>query len=147
MSGVGIDPETIAERLAECFDPDDIGVNVFAFPPDAPQFPALGVFPGEPLIENYQRTLAGDDGEVNFILRTVVPGNTENALRVSYRLLSKGAARPESIVDALLRDRTLGGAVRDVFVEGGATAVTGGVENAPVQVLSIPVKIMCRKRS
>lgn len=146
MSGAGVDPEAIAEALAACFTPDVLGADVGAFPGAIPFAPRLGVFPGSPLIGEYNTTYSTGDGRLNFVLRTAITSGAEDALRALYRMVSQGAGHPESIPDVLSANRTLGGLVRDVFAAGEVSVEPGGEENAGVFIASVPVVVECKRK-
>lgn len=135
----GFDPEAIFDAVAALFDADVFGINVYAFVPSSPDFPAMGLFPAADFI-NYFDSIDGF-GTITFELRTAFTFGAEDSLRALYRLLAKGAGHDRSLTNVLQANRTLDGLVHDIFPVGASVRAFGD-ENAGLYEGVITVRAM-----
>lgn len=137
----GFDIAEVVEAIADKLTPDTIGANVHAFMPDAPDLPALGVFPSLGEMVSYYDTQDGF-GSLNLELRGATANIfAEDGLRRLYGWMSKGAGQDTSIVNVLEANHTLDGLVHDVMVTG-ADVRSIGTENAPMFEVVIGLRVM-----
>lgn len=127
---VGIDPASIRDAIAAALDPNVLEVDVHAYAPRAPVFPALAVFEGAPFIDYWQTMGNSRAATLNFELRTAFTyGDPEDSLRHLDALCASGRGATRSVIDAIHADVTLGGKVDTCHVMD-VRNVEGGADNA-----------------
>ena len=86
------------------------GLTGFAYFPDSPPLPCVGVLPGDPYVDVQTTMGSGPHVTVNLDVRVLVPsGDGISGQRVLDELLSAGTGEGSSIVDAIESDRTVNG--------------------------------------
>lgn len=118
-----------------------MSVDEFADGKPAPVI-RLELQPSDPI--DYWLTMNGATGngvaEVRFDLVVDVAGIDGSANRRLYDFLSVGTGNGESIIDALLADKTLGGVVETIHVSGVSSY------DATQVVAVFPLRVVCRKQ-
>lgn len=132
----GFDPEAIFVQLAAAFEPETVGVDVLAFPIEAPPFPVLGFF-----FVGYREDTQDHTGTMTVEARTAFTGMAEDSLRALYKIVSRGAGHAESVVDTILADRTLAGIVHDIR-PGDVRIDAAGTENAGLFIGTVVLEII-----
>lgn len=142
MSGLTIRAvrEAIAEQLAKNLDRE---TNVYPYMQDAPQYPCVMVLPATGDAVSYFKTFSSVGlAELRLDLHIY----TTSADPVSAQIaiddyLSAGGANQSSVLDAILADMTLGGAVETCVP---LTAIYGPLGADPASAV-IPLQIILRK--
>jgi len=127
----------LADQIRDGID-DSGAFTVTPFPSTAPA-PKIEIHPGDPYV-NYFAT-SGPDGlsDVNLVIEVFLSGaNPETEHLQRARLLSSGTGFGSSIVDAVMRDRSLGGTVDDAVTLTASVSPEDGT-------ISIPVAIQAKK--
>lgn len=141
---VGAAHRALADQLRESFGE---AFNVYPFPETGPTFPAIMVEPAGDWISPFGTFGSNGHGDVSVLVTAYLEGLTaEDRATWAFRLASAGLdasgnAQPLSLMDVLLADKTLGGAVATATPTPGA-AIQWDAENDAV---SMPVLIVLKK--
>lgn len=137
----GLDLKAVHEALANQISAGIANVGSFtvqAFPSTSPR-PCIEVWPDSEYV-NYHVT-SGPAGlsDVSLVIRVYLSAaNAESEWLIACRMISAGTGHGSSIYDAVMADRTLGGAVADIDT---ATARW----NAQEGTIDIPAAIQLNK--
>lgn len=138
---MALDLERVRRAVAETIKAGvDRAVNVYAYMPDAPAFPCAVVAPGDPYV-TYHETF-GDRAlaQLSFSIHIGATSRAEDSLILIDDMLSSGAGKLSSVIDALEADPTLGAAVHSCTVMS-ATILHPGQPNAQVFAATLAVTI------
>jgi len=138
--------EAVADRIRA--SGIDSTVNVFAYPPDNPQLPAVVIYPASDPYVEYHNTFGPVRLQtVHLIAQVIVPvgGSMQSAQEFMDELLSSGSGEDVSIADAVTGNNVTIGA-------GVGYMLAGDVENwrmgeltknqtTPVVAADIPVTV------
>lgn len=118
--------------------------NVYAYIPDSPVYPCIGISASDPFVSYSQTMGANPAADLHLLVQIVTAGRAEDALVFIDDMLSVGAATTSSVFDAINRDRTLDGMV-DMALPGAARFLPEGEINAGRYEAVIPVDIWVRQ--
>lgn len=136
--------EALETRLSTYLASGSRQTNVYAYPPETLQYPAIGIHTGEGDYITYWETMS-DSGvaSVRFVIRIYAAARYVDAQMAVDAYLSAGSGFTSSIVNAILADKTLGGTVETCrLLEARGLVpdeVTGG------WVADVPIEIYARK--
>lgn len=118
--------------------------NVYAYLPDAPQWPLIAVTPDDPFVSYAESMGPQPFCRLHLLVRIGATGLAEDAARFIDEMLAVGSATNSSVFDAIKIDQRLGGLVSNLDV-GEARLVPGGPENAGYFEAMLPVTIYTRQ--
>ena len=125
--------EALADQIRDGID-DATGFTVKAFPSTSPR-PAIEVWPDADYISFFETSGPTGLADVQLVIRIFLSAaNPETEWLQVCRLLSAGTGFDSSIVDAVMADRTLGGAVADTFIGDARWEPDDGAIDVPVQI-------------
>jgi hypothetical protein len=115
---MAFDPEQIRRALAAQLEQQLREVNVYWYEPTAPVLPAVYIRPSPEAYIGYFAT-AGPSGIGDLALQIVVEvggADSENVASNLNTFLRVGSGFVNSVPDAVMKDKTLGGVVQDCVV-------------------------------
>ena len=115
--------------------------NVYAYLPDDPQLPCVGITADDPYVSYF--TTLGGDCNLRLFVRICASGRAEDSLIFLDDLLSQGATATSSVVDVIIADKTLGGLVEECLPRP-SRMVPEGEQDAAFFEAVIPVEIWLR---
>ena len=108
--------------------------TIKAFPSTSPR-PVIEVWPDADYISYFETSGPAGLGDVRLLVRLLLSSaNAESEWLVACRLLSAGTGFVSSIIDAVMADRTLGGAVADTFIGNARWDPDDGAIEIPVAI-------------
>lgn len=118
--------------------------TVYAYPPDSPSFPSIGIVPGEGDFITYYETMS-DSGisSVRLVIRLYLSARFIDAQMAIDDYLSAGSGFTSSILNAILADKTLGTTV-DTCIIREVRGVSFD-EMTGQWTVDIPIEIFARK--
>lgn len=133
----GLDLLVVHEALADQIRGgiEDAGkFTVVAFPSASPR-PSIEVWPDTDYVSYFETSGSEGVADVQLVIRLFLSGaNPESEWRTACRLLSAGSGHGSSIVDAVMADTTLGGAVAHTFIGGSRWIPDDGAIDIPVLI-------------
>lgn len=116
-------------------------IRGYPYPKGNEELPCVIVQTADDYLDPYGSISGGDGGMsvANFVLVLMAPCRTtyEDGLRILNEMQSAGVGLPNSVIDAIEADRTLGGTVDDTLlgVSSGHSGIQPDTEGRPQAVL------------
>jgi hypothetical protein len=119
---------------------------VFAYVPEAPPLPALGIFPADDYVAYWGSFGSTNIADIQLDLRTAVAYGAVDSMRKLDRMLSSGAGQTESIIDPFRADQTCGGLVQSALPQTAFTRPLGD-ENSGMYEAVVRLSIKLKRRA
>lgn len=112
---MAFDPRAIREALAQQIkDGVQREVNAYAYIPDSPAYPYVGIRSGTPYVTYHETMKSASVGalcDFQLVIEVAQNARTQDAQIFVDDLVAAGTGEMSSVVDAIEADRTLGGLV------------------------------------